>query len=137
MASARTSLTHPLRIDRLAVPGLPGALGLTFCPGKRQPRAATGAWDRDLALDLQAVVRWGAACVVSLMERRELLALGVPGLGAAVRALGLAWHQLPIPDGGVPDAAFEARWQEVGAELRERLRAGENVVLHCKGRNIA
>jgi ADP-ribosylglycohydrolase/protein-tyrosine phosphatase len=129
----RTSLSHPLKIAELEVPDVPGRLGLTFCPGKRQAAAATGAWNRDLELDLNEVAGWGATTVVTLMEADELAQLGVAGLGEAVQARGLAWHHLPIPDAEVPDEAWERRWAEAGAELRARLARGERVVLHCKG----
>jgi ADP-ribosyl-[dinitrogen reductase] hydrolase len=41
----------------------------------------TGAWDRDLALDLDSIRDWGAAAVVTLLEPKELDLLRVPKLG--------------------------------------------------------
>ena len=32
-----------------------GRVGLTFCPGKYDPYGMSGAWDRDLALDLDTI----------------------------------------------------------------------------------
>jgi ADP-ribosyl-[dinitrogen reductase] hydrolase len=32
-----------------------GRIGITFCPGKYQPDAATGVWHRDLNIDLNAI----------------------------------------------------------------------------------
>ena len=129
----RTSLTHPLQIAAIfAGPGM-GRVGLTFCPGKRQPDAATGAWARDLDIDLDAVAAWGAAAVVTLIEPAEIKRLGVAPLGDKVAARHMAWHHLPIRDVSTPSAAFEARWQEVGEDLRARLRARFDVLLHCKG----
>jgi ADP-ribosylglycohydrolase len=129
---ARTSLTHPLEIAEVPLSS-GGAVGITFCPGKRQPRAATGAWHRDLALDLDRVEGWGTSAVVTLMEAHELAAMGVADLGEAVEALGIEWHHLPIPDVGVPDAGFEAHWVEAGLRLRRRLLAGGRVLVHCRG----
>ena len=40
---ARTSQSYPLQIDTLRPVGR-GRLGLTFCPGKVDPHAQTGAW---------------------------------------------------------------------------------------------
>lgn len=62
----RTSVSHPLRIATI-VSGMPGIgrVGLTFCPGKYDPHGMSGAWDRDLALDLDAIREWGAAAVVN------------------------------------------------------------------------
>lgn len=130
--TVRTSRSHPLRIDFAAAPG-GGEIGMTFCPGKRQHDAASGAWQRDLAADLDAVVAAGASALLSLIEDHEFAALAVPGLGAAARARGLDWAHLPIADGATPDAGWEAGWQRVGAGLRARLDRGERIVVHCKG----
>ena len=129
----RTSASYPLQIAELALLGVPGRLGLTFCPGKRQRHAATGAWARELDADLARVAAWGAAAVLTLMEEHELTALMVPGLGAAVRARGMAWHVLPIRDAGVPDAGFEQAWATLAPGLHRRLAEGQRVLLHCKG----
>lgn len=131
----RTSLTDPLEIDLIDLieTSIGGRLGLTFCPGKVDPYAMTGAWRRDLAVDLPVIVASGASALVTLMEADELHALEVPHLGDLTRAAGLAWWHLPIRDMGVPDAAFEARWQDAGPALHRRLRGGELVVLHCRG----
>ncbi len=129
----RTSLTHPLHIAELmAGPGL-GKIGITFCPGKQQPSAATGSWARDLAMDLDAVAAWNAAAVVTLVEEHELESLGVAGLGKAVQDRHMGWYHLPVPDVSVPGATFEQAWEQAGEELRACLRAGFNVLVHCKG----
>ena len=49
---------------------------MTLCPGKRQPHAATGPWDRDLVADMDAVKKFGAAIFITLMEARLLIDLG-------------------------------------------------------------
>ena len=131
MLSPRTSHTDPLRIA--TVPVGDGKVGLTFCPGKTQPDAMTGAWDRCLDTDTAALAAWGAAAVVTLVERRELDSLGVADLGGAVRAAGMDWLHLPIVDVSTPDRAFEAAWASVGPGLRDRVRSGFGVVVHCKG----
>jgi len=133
----RTSHSHPLQIAEIEAGadltmGM-GKVGLTFCPGKQQPSAATGAWSRDLGLDVEMIARWKAAAVVTLIEDHELASLGVEALGDAVRKAHMAWHHLPIPDVGVPGPEFEAAWQESGAQLRAVLRDGFNVLVHCKG----
>lgn len=129
----RTSLSHPLQIAVVQAAGTPGRIGITFCPGKVQPGAMSGSWNRSLALDLDAVEAWGAVAVVTLVEQHELETLSVPEMGAAVVARHMTWFHLPIPDVSVPDSAFEARWESVGRDLRDRLRAGFNVIVHCKG----
>ncbi|RST31341.1 hypothetical protein HMF7854_11190 [Sphingomonas ginkgonis] len=129
----RTSLTHPLEIAAVPVGAGLGSVGLTFCPGKKQPLAMTGAWDRDLGLDVGAIADWGAASVVTLIEEHEIAALEVGGLGDAVEAANMEWHHLPIPDVWVPDAEFERCWARLGPKLQDQLAAGFNVLVHCKG----
>lgn len=130
--SVRTSLSHPLRIDSVAVPG-GGRLGLTFCPGKKQQLAMTGAWDRDLALDLRAVEAWGAKGVLTLLEPAELVSLGVPQLGQAVAQQGMSWHHIYLPNDAVPDAAFMQQWQQGRGAMHQHLSKGESLVIHCMG----
>lgn len=129
----RTSITHPLQIAAVSAGADLGQVGLTFCPGKVQPAAATGTWDRDLDSDLDAIVRWGAVTIVTLVEQHELASLGVEQFGKAVEARGIDWLHMPIRDVSVPSCEFEASWTEHGESLRDRLRAGFNVLVHCKG----
>lgn len=131
--TARTSASHPLQIASVQPWPGSGLIGLTFCPGKKQPNAATGAWDRDLDTDVAAIAKWDAAAVVTLVEDHELAALAVPDLGKVVAAHHMDWFHLPIPDVSVPPAAFEAGWNAVGEGLRSRLRNGFNILVHCKG----
>ena len=129
----RTSLSHPLQIAAVQlVPGY-GRIGVTFCPGKKQPGSLSGGWHRDLGTDLDAIRDWGAAVVVSLVEQHELEALAVSNLGAEVVNRHMEWLHLPIPDVSVPQVQFEQVWQLKGAGLRARLRDGFDVVVHCKG----
>jgi ADP-ribosylglycohydrolase/protein-tyrosine phosphatase len=131
--SARTSETHPLTIATLELESKPGRIGITFCPGKKQSNAITGAWDRDLRTDLKCIREWGAKHVVTLIEPWEIDALEVQELPSTCAALGLQWHHAPIPDGSVPDAQWEARWAAIEPELLTALDQGLGVVVHCKG----
>jgi ADP-ribosylglycohydrolase len=45
----------------------------------------------------------------------------------------MEWHHLPIVDVSIPDEDFEIAWAYSGLRLREHLRAGRNVVVHCRG----
>jgi len=49
------------------------------------------------------------------------------------RAHGLAWYHCPIRDQQPPAARFEQRWQQDFPAVRQRLEAGEHLVLHCRG----
>jgi ADP-ribosyl-[dinitrogen reductase] hydrolase len=77
----RTRLTHPLQIAAVSPDPNMGQIGITFCPGKKQPHAATGNWDRQLDLDLDAIVAWGSAAVVTLLEPAESVSWALPGSG--------------------------------------------------------
>ena len=129
----RTSSTHPLQIAELVLGPALGRIGITFCPGKKQPDALTGAWDRNLGIDLDAVEAWGAAAVLTLVEAHELAALSVEGLGDAVKARHMLWLHAPIPDVTAPGEQFERGWTTTGAQVRDLLRSGFNVLVHCKG----
>jgi protein-tyrosine phosphatase len=133
MTAPRTSQSHPLQIAEVRASASHGRIGITFCPGKHDRHAASGAWARDLALDLDAIAAWGAKLVLTLVEAAELKALRVPDLGAEIQGRGMAWRHLPIADYSVPDAAFERTWATHGAEIRALLRDGEAVLVHCKG----
>jgi len=128
----RTSETDPLRIGTLDTPA-GGRIGMTLCPGKHDPAAMTGAWERDLRSDLDVIAAWGARALVTLMETHELVQLGVPDIGAQTESLGMAWYHLPIKDASTPSSAFEETWETAGAALRRILGNGEGIVIHCRG----
>ena len=129
----RTSLTHPLQIATVTAGAGFGSVGLTFCPGKRDRLAMTGAWDRDLGIDLDAIRAWGSTALITLVTREELTLLGVETLGEEVERRHMAWFHLPIVDVSTPDASFERDWDKVAGGLHARLRQGENVLVHCRG----
>ncbi len=129
----RTSISHPLQIAEVQLFDGAGRIGITFCPGKVQPGAMSGSWNRDLGLDLDAIAKWNAVAVVTLVEDHELETLKVNTMGDEVRARHMTWHHLPIPDVSTPDTKFEKDWEKIGAGLRAQLRSGFNILVHCKG----
>jgi protein-tyrosine phosphatase len=133
MSRPRTSQSHPLQIAEVRARPEHGRIGITLCPGKQDPFAYTGAWERDLATDLDAIAAWGATLVLTLVEPEELKMLKVPDLGREVRERGMAWCHLPIADFSVPSPHFEQQWVTEGAVIRQRLRDGDDVLVHCKG----
>jgi ADP-ribosyl-[dinitrogen reductase] hydrolase len=128
---AKTSESHPLRIDWLPV--LAGRVGMTFCPGKHQRGALTGDWARDLEADLEVLSQAGTKALLSVIEPHELVELRVPNLGEVAVARGIEWHLLPVPDVGVPDAGAETAWADISRRLAAHIETGESVVVHCKG----
>ena len=133
MATVRTSHTHPLQIAVVRASPSHGRIGITFCPGKHDHFAHTGSWERDLGIDLDAITAWGAKLVLTLLELAELKALKVPQLGHEIHRRGIEWRHLPIADFSVPGKDFEAQWLTQGREIRELLRNGGDVLVHCKG----
>ena len=129
----RTSVTHPLQIAEVRAPNAKGSIGITFCPGKKQSNAMSGVWDRSLDLDLDQIRVWGAGTVITLIEPHELEELSVVDLGREVRARGMEWLHLPIRDVSPPDHRFEVGWAEQRLRLREAIRGGSRVLVHCKG----
>jgi hypothetical protein len=131
MSAPRTSQTHPLRVDFVAVTA-PGRLGMTFAPGKRQENALTGCWARDLDMDLDRLSTiYGAELVVSVMEAKELAALGIQSLSSALGARGIAWLHVPVVDGRAPQD--DLAWMQALRLVRSRLLDGRTVVVHCMG----
>lgn len=122
-----------LRIAELPVGTHGGILGLSFAPGKKGPSIYGKDHDRDLDADLDLVRDWGAAAIVTLMERHELERFAIPDIGAGVRRRFMEWHHLPVVDGEVPGPEFEGRWPDVSARLRSLLLSGNRVFVHCRG----
>jgi ADP-ribosyl-[dinitrogen reductase] hydrolase len=129
----RTSITHPLQIATVSAGSGFGRIGLTLCPGKYDPNAMSGSWDRDLATDLDAIRGWGAAAVVTLLETQEFALLRVQQLGEEVMRRDMSWFHLPITDVCTPDDDFERAWKSAGEKLRSMLRNGSDVLVHCRG----
>ncbi|MEC4338611.1 cyclin-dependent kinase inhibitor 3 family protein [Stenotrophomonas pavanii] len=129
----RTSLTHPLVIAELPIGARGGAVGVTFAPGKYQEVAMTGAWARDLDMDISAIRHWGAKHLISLLEPWEFKELGIDSLPKVAAEQGISWHGLPITDGAAPDDRLLQQWPQLSLELVDDLLGGKRVVVHCKG----
>ena len=137
MSGARTSVDNPIRvhwIDAAAVPAgarWTGRLGMTFLPGRRDHGLSGHHW-RDLDNDVGRLRAVGAVdAFVLLVEDHELQATGTSDIAAVMERHGIELTRFPIVDGGVP-RDVEAFRGLVAATL-ERLRAGQNVVVACRG----
>ncbi|MCY4355055.1 MAG: ADP-ribosylglycohydrolase family protein [Truepera sp.] len=133
MLTPKTSESDPLRIAAVTPGDGQGRIGITLCPGKTDPATISGAWARDLDTDLDAIQRWGATAVVSLITDEEIDHLSVRDLPKGVRDRHLEWWHAPIPDGRPPGPEFEAAWAVAGEAIRDRLRLGFDVLIHCRG----
>jgi len=128
---AKTSSSHPLRVDWLRVPWS-GQVGLTFAPGKKQLNAATGAWDRDLDTDLRRLRHdLRVDHLVCLLEDHEFDELEISGLEVAAGTHGLDFSRFAIPDGGTPADGDALR--TLVLRISRWAAAGENTVIYCKG----
>ncbi|KAF0109360.1 MAG: ADP-ribosylglycohydrolase, partial [Hyphomonadaceae bacterium] len=111
-----------------------GAIGITFCPGKKQANAMTGAWNRDLDIDMKAVKEWGATLVITLITQDEMAILGVEEIETVALANGLDWLHMPIDDYSIPDEQWNTNWQNSWhSHIHEVLDSGDKLLVHCKG----
>lgn len=129
----RTSDTDPLRIAEIHIGDGLGLVGISFCPGKKDDFSMSGAWHRDLSIDLDVVFRWGAKAVVTLIEAHEMRNLGVQHMGEEVNRRQMQWFHMPIVDVCTPSDVFERAWAVNGRLLNSLLREKANVFVHCKG----
>lgn len=102
-----------------------GAGRLALCP---MPGRA-GAY----AADLDTLLRWRPALVVTLATAEELAVNGASRLSADLAAAGVGWRHLPVPDFAAESVALMRDWRGVSAEARTRLDEGGGVLFHCLG----
>ena len=129
----RTSITHPLRIDWLPVEGDKGCIGMTLCPGKYQPVAQTGSWDRQLDLDIEVLKENSTSTLISLVTQEDMELLRVTQLPEGLEASGIEWIHLPLPDMSIPTRKWLRRSVDIFTKLQTSITKGERVVVHCMG----
>jgi len=111
----------PNPIDTINIPGFVGAIGLVACPGIRVT-AANPSKPKNLDVDLDELIAWGANGVVCFLEPHELVISKIEELPQRIESSGMWWRQLPIVDMGIPDQEFEDNWAEEGELIRHALR---------------
>jgi protein-tyrosine phosphatase len=67
------------------------------------------------------------------MEETELASVGAPVemLAEELKALGVAWHHLPICDSQAPDERFETMWVDLWPRLDVLFQKRGRVFIHC------
>lgn len=105
------------------LPLLNGQIGICPMPGRG------GFYEADLS----AILRWSPDLVMTMTPTEELLAKGADHLADDLRAYGISWHHLPIPDFGVPPAELMAAWSDTSALCMQILAGGGRVLAHCMG----
>lgn len=108
--------------------------GMTFCPGKVQTYALTGSWSRDLDQDLLRIRdEFSVRRLICCIESHEMRSLGVTALFQRCSELGLDLIQLPIPDGGVPNAQILAEFTRQQQFLLNSTEESGFTATFCKG----
>ncbi len=115
-------MNHPY--DRLSIPGIQGKLIFTPCPGTK---------DSSLVDSLATLKQAGASAVISLMPASELASNGAEDIGKQCQAQDMAWFHLPVADEQVPLEDFGQGWKASKQSILERLNAGQDIAIHCKG----
>ena len=135
MNDVKTSKTHPLPLAGVTPAHGHGRILFTLCPGKVQPHAETGPWDRSLSADMDSIASAGATALLTLMEEIELQRCGLNSkvLREASSARRMHWLHNPIEDFRTPSEAWETAWASIGQTLRQKLQNGETIVIHCRG----
>jgi len=129
----KTSADSPIYVNFLELDEdeLPGRIGLTFAPGKRD---SWGGWHRDLEADLQRLrEEYRCDVLVSLMEPHEYDMLGIAGLFDSCAECGIEVVHFPIPDLCAPPPDAMERFADLVSAILDSVRAGKTVVIHCRG----
>jgi protein-tyrosine phosphatase len=98
----------------------PGRLGI-------MPRPRGGDWLED---EIRSLKSSGVDVVASLLEREEMAELDITAEQPLCEANGVSYLSFPIRDFGVPPSQRAAL--SFANSLRERLRDGKSVVIHCR-----
>ena len=106
---------------------------MTLCPGKYQPVASTGSWDRQLDMDVDALVEMDVVRLISLVTDEDMRVLRVEALPQEVQSKGLIWNHLPFADTTAPDDAWMKEAMPVMARIITEIPEGSKVVVHCMG----
>jgi protein-tyrosine phosphatase len=130
-----TSETHPIYADFVPEEHakVPGRLGMTFAPGMKT-RGQRGRWDRDLKADLRVLREgYGADVLVSVLEEHEYHGYKIPELFEQDLVEGVEMLRFAIEDMNVPKEAEAEEYEALVRGIVNRLREGQNVVVHCRG----
>ena len=127
-----SSKDNSIHVDFIAgdTLSLPGRLGMTYAPGKKEPLVP--GYARDLETDLGWLrTEYGAEVLVSLMEDFEYEELEISDLFQKAEGLGLEVIRFPVVDGGVPPRDELDEYADLIRGLVNRLKDGATVVVHC------
>lgn len=129
-----TLATSTLAIDFAPTPWV-GRVGMSACPGAGGGNASAQT-EQVLVQHVAQIAAHKIKTVVSLLDTTDLQRLGAKNLSHHLAQRGIAWHQLPVVDYGVPSLAVTAQWQRLLPALTAVLQ-NDNILVHCahgKGR---
>jgi len=115
----------------LALPGGRGSLYLMASPGKNHFMVGKPPVRTRIAHDLKLARDAGVDGLITLVEHSEFAALELRELPSLLHQLRLWWLHFPIVDRGVPGPEFEQAWAHEGDWVRQQLRDGAGVAIHC------
>lgn len=121
-----------LPISAIAIPGMDSIIGITACPGMKDESDCLDLYEERLLHDLTTIHKWGAVAVVTLLDGLEMRIHGVSDLPNTAEWLNLLWFHLPVDNKGIPGENFELLWSTAGPQLRQLLREGKKIIIHCK-----
>ena len=134
---ARTSESHPLYVNWVepstvpAAAGWMGRLGMSILAGKKTQGIAGLHW-RDVEADITRLAEHEhVATYVLLVEDHELVDTKTTAIAEACAVQGIELVRFPVADHGVP--GDQTAYAALLAVVDERLRAGRNVLVTCKG----
>ncbi|UMA64152.1 dual specificity protein phosphatase family protein [Roseivivax marinus] len=105
-----------------ALPVGGGILALAPMPGA----------DGDFAADLEHILDWTPALVISLATTNEMAAAGAGDLGPRLQQRATRWLHIPVPDMEAPDDEATALWADASRFACRALTGGGRVLIHCK-----
>ena len=133
MKPVKTSIDDPIAVDFMEpdVIRAPGRIGMSIAPGKND-EDGEAIWKRDLEADLRRLRNeLGVDRLVCLLEEDEMSELGISELLRKASQLGIRTTHFPVDDHGKPESI--ERFKEVVLSTATAIRAGETVLIHCKG----
>ena len=106
-----------------------GSIFLMQFPGLNEQKIYS---EKTLSSNLLNLKKNKCTTIVSLLEADEISEFcEISFFSNTIRSLGLDWHHLPIIDRDTPDKEFLLNWEMLSSKLRQDLKSGFNICLHC------
>ena len=90
-------------------------------------RPRSGEWLHD---DLLSLKKQGVSTLTCMLDRDEIVELGLQEEKAICEQLGLAYLSYPVPDFGIPEDII--LFKKLTQDLAKRVQQGQKVAVHCR-----